>query len=894
LTSSPLASRAVPQESRFFPVHGFSFHLAVTAVRFMITSGRPEFSAAIWPLVESADSQIYLSVMRAGRRFRPSVLGPDAAKRLAAIPDATRGHVLAELASRSGIEGMGLATAIAKADPNSDVQFSVVESLQFRRGDRHVSELLAGAHDEVWVRLAQRGYSREIANPEAAARLESEREKLVAKASASARLSLLLEGRDATPGDEAAIEEAIASRDFPARDQHAGSTIYLASERYPAAVGRAVLRRLADGLELPFSADEYLARVPPVDEGPVVAIALDRNTEEAAGIAASRVAGPKAASAMLDALVDAANRIAAAPDHEKQAPSADFHLWQNRLAVTPAESFTTALLARGIGDPSHVIGALGSLVSRHGSRDQDKPPLDLGGDTEHMIALVGGWAETLLANAASRRGELSNVASAIGWLGRPELLDVLMRLRDEDARRRRAAREEARAAGGRASIDVRSDAAMGYNLQYRDAFARLGEASATAMIGYLETEDFGFDAACVLKAIYDAKHGIEKPSLFKSWPHLPDAAARRAERMRGDTTYSDAVFAAVERLIAPGATDAQQALAIMIARVGLAMPHSDKEKIVAKLQALPQPVRTKRELVAALVLAGESFRADLALAAITAWVEDARKNTWRFREGLWEVVGWLELLPFSDRPSSVLDGVQMVLDVLPSPERMERVVTAAAAAPELSEDQLAEMLQRFPRLASEHEWAHAFLSRGTLPAIEVLIGLVGDGKLGTNRGGADAWWLAREIAAFATSDDGLKARILQLYEAGSAVPSQRVLEQVLEEIGGPEAVLALIRGYARAGKSFSGSMHQALEHTAIDHQPVSESSSMYNMHPVSIASLRKTLLAMLDDGDTRVAALAEECLVNIDYLRDYWGPAESEPRHPDIASGRPWPRPAAS
>ena len=69
---------------------------------------------------------------------------------------------------------------------------------------------------------------------------------------------------------------------------------------------------------------------------------------------------------------------------------------------------------------------------------------------------------------------------------------------------------------------------------------------------------------------------------------------------------------------------------------------------------------------------------------------------------------------------------------------------------------------------------------------------------------------------------------------------------------------------------------------------------MYNMLPVSIASLRKTLLAMLDDGDTRVAALAEECLVNIDYLRDYWGPAESEPRHPDIASGRPWPRAAAS
>jgi hypothetical protein len=45
------------------------------AVRFMITSGRPEFAAQIWPLVGNADSQIHLSAMRAARRYRPSALG---------------------------------------------------------------------------------------------------------------------------------------------------------------------------------------------------------------------------------------------------------------------------------------------------------------------------------------------------------------------------------------------------------------------------------------------------------------------------------------------------------------------------------------------------------------------------------------------------------------------------------------------------------------------------------------------------------------------------------------------------------------------------------------------------------------------------------------------------
>jgi hypothetical protein len=37
------------------------------------------------------------------------------------------------------------------------------------------------------------------------------------------------------------------------------------------------------------------------------------------------------------------------------------------------------------------------------------------------------------------------------------------------------------------------------------------------------------------------------------------------------------------------------------------------------------------------------------------------------------------------------------------------------------------------------------------------------------------------------------------------------------------------------------------------------------------------------------AALARACLTEIDKLRDQYGAAEFEPRHPDVGSGRPWP-----
>jgi hypothetical protein len=47
-------------------------------------------------------------------------------------------------------------------------------------------------------------------------------------------------------------------------------------------------------------------------------------------------------------------------------------------------------------------------------------------------------------------------------------------------------------------------------------------------------------------------------------------------------------------------------------------------------------------------------------------------------------------------------------------------------------------------------------------------------------------------------------------------------------------------------------------------------------------------------GPAHEAALAGACLTAIDELRDEYGPAEFEPRHPDVESGRPWPSTAGA
>src|SRR5262249_38419136 len=80
------------------------------SVRFMITSGRPDFGDLVWPLITAENDQKSLPALRAAQRFRPSVLGSDAATRIAALPEKVRGTVLHEIAARSGMDGLDLAT----------------------------------------------------------------------------------------------------------------------------------------------------------------------------------------------------------------------------------------------------------------------------------------------------------------------------------------------------------------------------------------------------------------------------------------------------------------------------------------------------------------------------------------------------------------------------------------------------------------------------------------------------------------------------------------------------------------------------------------------------------------------------------------------------------------
>jgi hypothetical protein len=649
------------------------------AVRFMITSGRPDFAEQIWPLVENADSRIHLSVMRAARRFRPSVLGPDARARLARLPQDIRHHVLAELVLQGGREGIELANAVAREDASAKVQFAITEALLFRRAELIALDLLAVASPEVWPLLAAKGYAEEIADPVTRERLRNERERLFEREAAPlARIGLVLASPNPSEADKEQIAAAIEAADFPARDQNASWQVRRAWERYPEQVTRGLVRRLEAGRDLPFHAREMLAATPAVDDGPIAAAATNLDAAAPFAHVAASVIGPRTAGTLIDSLLALADEMVATRGPYDRAASERHGILTDRLRATRPTSFAPALLSRGQTDQPHRSGLLADLLAGHGTDESRRKPFAVEDHVRReLIGLVHRWADTLLSSPDSRRYQLAEVGRAIGRLAELELVGDLTRLLATDLERWRRLRERRSVAA--AQIEERSDAAHCWTRQYREAFAAIGgDAVIGIMRGYLEDEDFGFDAGWVLKEIWDRRHNAPAPSPFKAWPDFATVAARRQERRDGAAPAAAAppagmIFAAIERMTAPGTSEKRQRVAIALGCIGLSMPHGNQSAAIDALVALPQPLRCKRELLAALVLDGEVISAELALQAIREWLEDARQKTWMHGQGLWEVKEWLQLLPFSDRPAATIEGVDLVLGAIPHAQGLERV-----------------------------------------------------------------------------------------------------------------------------------------------------------------------------------------------------------------------------
>ena len=323
------------------------------AVRFMITSGRPEFRDLVWPLIANENDQISFEALRTARRFRPSVLGPDAVKDILALPLKVREVIVSEIASRSGVDGLDLAAIIAKSDPDSELKAVAAGAMSFRRADRHVADVLSTAKDDTFDIIYRKSHLEEIDDKGVQERLAAARGRAEKEFSGYERLRATVYARDGKDhGQE--LSELIRTIEIEHTQRAEVGLIYEARKQYDVSVTQGLLMRLREGRDLFHGADDILAAsgIVAEDDALLEMVLSPQERMDSRVEAAASILGPVSVGKLIDAKRSVLSEIMKPDKHEKKPERPIRRPWLPNCACTRSEPFGRRPAARGSSQQS--------------------------------------------------------------------------------------------------------------------------------------------------------------------------------------------------------------------------------------------------------------------------------------------------------------------------------------------------------------------------------------------------------------------------------------------------------------------------------------------------------------------------------------------------------------
>jgi hypothetical protein len=859
------------------------------AVRFMIESGRPEFGGLLWPLISHANTQVHLPALRAAKQFRPSVLGNDAPTRIALLPSEIRKHVLHEIASNSGIDGLDLATAIARSDSDPDVKATVVDALSFRRADRHIADLLKDAGDATYDILAKKGHLDDIAVDAVQKELQRARERRRATGiSYIERLRTLVysPGGDECDTD---VAEIVAAMEIDRKRNDDMHLFYEVRKRYPQAFADGLLRRVREHRDLFYGADNILATAGfALEDDELLGIALEETSRhDNPAEAAASVLGPVAVGRLIKAYLAAGKDVRDASGKYDQAAGDRYHGLRDRIGHTPGASLVAAIQARAEDADNEEIVQLAELFSRetNGDEERARPFSEEGLAAISVLARV--WAERMHAAGDEKRWRVANIATMMSHAPSVEHLPLLKSMLDDNLRRYRAFREEATASGWK-DRDAVHEAQHPHMHEYQRAFLAINAPETAALMReYMTDEHFGELAARVLAFQWFEANEPKDNKKFRSGVDFSRVEERREARAADPAVTSaeaEAIFGAIDTLIVDGSTDGQMKLGVALGIVGTRLPHGQRDVTIQKLISLA-PRQARAALLLSLILSGEDIDIKLVADGIAETFEAAKKESWILTQSdAYQLRDWLRLLPFATPVTDLPAIVRGMPDTQRHPRVLEEMVGGLGSSSSDDAEGVFFMLaEEDPRLYQNHQWRATALRFGTVSAARRLVDLTVSGALEGKS--YDGWHWQRELGGLISEFSEVRTYVYDLLKAGPTTKQLALLTSAVAEDPGTDGILMLIDFEMKTGRSFM--TWQSIQSVATEHVPAENWEGAYNVVPVPAVELRRKLLAMTGTGGRDDPAA--RCLKLIDKLRDEYGAPESEPRHPDLASGKQWP-----
>ncbi len=858
------------------------------ALRFMLTSGRSEFLDTVWPLISSEDNQVSLKALRNCRRFRPSILGKAPEEKIKALSQRARKVLLHEMVFNSDIEGLDLACAIAKVDHDPEVQASVVEALAFRRADRHVAEVLLIAGDKTLDLVVRKSLVDEVDDEQVKNIVARARGRQAAgKMSLHDRVRTIVHTRE---GEDRSAEltDIIARMEMDGKRDAERHLLHEARNRYPVAVANGLLIRVLNGDTVFHGADDILASAGFVREDDALlklALTDPARIDDRAEAAASSL-GPNAVGRLLDEFFAVGSRLVVNGKHDDVA-NKNYHGLETRIAHVPGASLVRAVLLRSKHADSEQMARLAGVLSRHPNGETDRArPFDA--DSIVVIqGLVEQWGNHMLVTGDAKRWQTASIATLASHAPCVSQLPILRRLLDDNLLRYRLVREQAIASGWRQG-QATDEARQPMTFEYQRAFMAIKSHETAAMMQeYLAHEQFGEIAARVLADQWFAANEPPKEKHILGGVDFSDVPEKRVVRTTDpDATSAEAemIFAAIEPLIADCATDAQKNRGVAIGTIALRLPHGQRESTIQRLVSVAHR-RARSNLLLSLVLSGETIDFDVIATGISETFEAAKAEPWILTQSDgYELKDWLRLLPFVRLPTEALALIRSMPPTYREPRFLEVVVGGLGVVRSVeTEDVLFKLAEQDPRFYRDHHWRATVLKLNTESSARRIVDLAAKGALVGD--GADDWHLARELGDLIDAYPDVRSHVYEFLKDGPTTGGHLLLTNAVAENPDTRGLLLLVRLENIMRRSLMG--WRTVEKVITEHAPSEYWSGAYEVVPVPAVELRRDLLAMTTDGSPADAAV--RCLDAIDTIRDEHGLPASEPRHPDLASGKPWP-----
>ena len=219
-----------------------------------------------------------------------------------------------------------------------------------------------------------------------------------------------------------------------------------------------------------------------------------------------------------------------------------------------------------------------------------------------------------------------------------------------------------------------------YRSAYGRAFAAMHDAPAVEVLTEaLRDTRWGIEAAGALCDIWRRDHGPKERRFFAGWNDFSEHLAQRTARTAGvppTSDFAEAIFAVVRAMGDAARSEREQQHALGLSVTGLALPHGNKRREIEQLLALPRPIMEKRRLLVAAVRAGEMIPAALLAEGLRDLLEAAQRQRWRLDENRGELMGWVELFPFSDDPARLHEALALLPEDRRRPHTLRRLLEA--------------------------------------------------------------------------------------------------------------------------------------------------------------------------------------------------------------------------